>query len=109
MTDVKNATDKLYATVTAQRILIGTHEYTPTERVHFTVKGIRIIAPNVKRPAENVILDVQMQEVVKIVSNFASPQSVVFVYVLNTCGAYVRESLDMPNTIHDHSKSLQGL
>lgn len=102
VTDVENSTDKLYATVNAQRIFIGTHQFTPTEKVHFTSKGIRIIAPNVKNATENVILDIQIQEVVKIVSNFTSTQSLIFIYVLNTCGVYVRESLEMQNTIHDN-------
>lgn len=102
VTDVENSTDKLFATVSAQSIFIGTHQFTPTEKVHFTSKGIRIIAPNVKNSEENVILDIQIQEVVKIVSNFNAALSIVFIYVQNSCGAYVRESLEMQNTIHDN-------
>lgn len=105
ITDVENATDKLYATVRATRILIGTHQFVPTEKVHFTSKGIRIVAPTVKRPSENAILDIQMHEVVKIVSYFSATDSKLFVYVLTSCGKYVRESLEMPNAIHDNSAS----
>lgn len=100
--DPQSAVNNVYISVMPARIYIGTHQFTPTERVHITTKGIRIIAPNVKREEEKVILDIQMREVVKIVSCFKSPQSIIFVYVLNACGLYVRESLEMLKTIHDN-------
>lgn len=102
VTDGQSSVDHVYTSFAASRIFIGTHQYTPGERVHITSKGIRIVAPNVKRPAERVILDIQTAEVVKIVSCFKVPQTLIFIYVLNSCGAYVRESLEMSRTIHDN-------
>lgn len=102
VTDLQNSIDKLYTNVMPKRILIGTHHYVPTEKVYFTSKGIRIFAPNVKNANEMVILDIQTNEVVKIVSHMQNPKCVFFIYTLNSCGAYVRESLDM-TSIHDNS------
>lgn len=104
VTDLQSTVNNVYISVLPSRIYIGTHQFTPTDRVHITSKGIRIIAPNVKRLEEKVILDIQMREVVKIVSCFKSPQTIIFVYVLNACGVYVRESLEMMKTIHDNCK-----
>lgn len=96
----------MYSTISAKRILIGTHQFVPTEKVYFTSKGIRIIAPNVKRSEENVILDIQKNEVAKIVSHFQNPKCLLFIYTLNSCGAYIRESLEM-GSIHDNSNYTQ--
>lgn len=95
VTDLKNSIDKLYTAITVKRILIGTLDYVPTEKVHFSSKGIRIIAPNVKRREENVILDLQKHEIVKIVSHLQNPKSLLFIYTLNSCGTYIRENLEM--------------
>lgn len=101
ITDTENSVDRLYSTVFAKRILIGTHQFIPTEKVCFSSKGIRIIAPNVKRSEENVILDIQKKEVAKIVAHFQNPKCLLFIYTMNSCGAYIRESLEM-GSIHDN-------
>lgn len=104
--NVTEVQSTVHISVMPSRIYIGTHQFTPTERVHITSKGVRIVAPSVKRPHEKVPLDVQKDEVVKVVACFkAQPQqTVIFLYVLNSCGAYVRDSLDMLRTIQDNCK-----
>lgn len=56
---------------------------------------MRIIAPNTKREDENVILDIQKSEIVKIAYHLSKPLSVLFIWTTKSCGSYVRESLEM--------------
>lgn len=58
-------------------------------------RGVRIIAPNVKRTNEKCILDLQLDEIVKAVVHFSKALNVVFLYTLPSCGAFIRESLEM--------------
>lgn len=96
--DVTNSIDKLYTTLQCRVIRIGSHKYEPTEKVIFSSKGIRIIAPNVKEKSENHILDIQSKEVVKMCSHFSKTLSIIFIYVLPSCAQFIRDSLDMSAT-----------
>lgn len=73
---------------------MGTHIFQPTEEIVFTSKGLRLMAPNCKHPTEKVVLNIQKSEIVKVLCNF-SQKSVLVLYVLNTCGKYIRECLGM--------------
>lgn len=95
VTDIQDSVDKLYTAMTAKTIRIGTHKFDPTEKVIISSKGIRIIAPNVKRPSENGILDIQKQEICKIVCHFPKTLPLLIIYTIGTCGLYIRESLEM--------------
>ncbi|XP_063701082.1 uncharacterized protein LOC134831309 [Culicoides brevitarsis] len=80
---------------TCRNIRIGTHKYDPSEKVVFSSRGCRLVAPSVKRPQELVILNIQLSEVVKLLYCFDKRLSVIFIYTLPSCGSYVRESLEM--------------
>lgn len=92
--DLKDTNDKTTAKFKAERVYLGTYKYEPTEDVVFTSKGLRLMAPHCQFTKEKVILNIQRTEIAKIVCNFAS-KSVLIIYVLNTCGKYVRETLGM--------------
>lgn len=95
ITDISDSDDSLYTALTVSTIRIGSYVFEPTEKVTFTTKGIRIIAPNVKRVTENCILDIQRREVGKIICCFSKVINVVFIYTLSSCGRHIRDSLDM--------------
>lgn len=96
--DLRDTNDKLTARIKAERIYLGTYKYEPTEEVVFTCKGLRLMAPHCQHPKEKVILNIQKSEIAKIVCNFAQ-KSVLVIYVLNTCGKYIRETLGMSSEI----------
>lgn len=99
--DCQESVDKLCTTIVAKNIRIGSHRFEPTEKVVLSSKGIRIIAPNVKRPSENGILDIQKSEIVKIVCHLPKALPTLFIYTVNSCGAYIRESLEMSLSSND--------
>lgn len=92
--DLSDTNEKLTARIKAERIYLGTYKYESTEEVVFTCKGLRLMAPHCQHPKEKVILNIQKSEIAKVVCNFAN-KSVLVIYVLNTCGKYVRETLGM--------------
>lgn len=92
--DLMDSNEKLIAKFTADKVFLGTHIYQPTEEVVFTSKGLRLVAPHCKHPAEKTVLNIQKSEIVKVLCNFGV-KSVLIIYVLNTCGKYIRESLEM--------------
>lgn len=73
---------------------VGTYSFNPSENVVFTAKGIRIVAPHTTRPDEKIAINIQKSEIIKIIYNF-SGTAVMFLYVLNSCGKYIRDSLGM--------------
>lgn len=92
--DLTDSNEKLRASFRADKVCLGTYIFTPTEDVVFTSKGLRLVAPNCKNPSEKIVLNIQKGEILKVVCNFSERPTFV-IYVLNTCGKYVRESLDM--------------
>lgn len=94
ITDTQNAVDKISTSFAAKCIFIGSYKFTSKEKVIFSSLGMRIIAPNPKRDSENVILDIQKSEIVKIACNFGN-SSIMYVFVNRLCGLYIRESLEM--------------
>lgn len=95
VTDVKTMTDGLITNLECRNIRIGTLKFESADKVAMSSRGVRIIAPNVKRPAEKCILDLQLYEVVKAVVHFSKALNVIFLYTLPSCGFYIRESLEM--------------
>lgn len=59
-----------------------------------TSKGIRLVAPNCKHPTEKTVLNIQKFEIVKVLCNFEH-KCILVLYVLNTCGKYIRDSLQL--------------
>lgn len=92
--DLSDINEKLLAQFPADKIYLGTYIYQSIEDVVFTSKGLRLVAPHCKHPFEKTVLNIQKSEIAKVVCNFAQ-KSVLIIYVLNTCGKYVRESLEM--------------
>lgn len=78
-----------------RNIRIGTQKYDPSEKVIFSNRGCRIVAPSVKRADELVVLNIQLSEIVKLLYCFDKRLTVIFMFVLPSCAAYVRESLEM--------------
>lgn len=77
-------------------INIGTFRFTPNDPVVFTSKGIRIVAHNVKNATQKCVINLMKAEIVKAVCHFANKEgSTIILYVLNKCGAYVRETVEM--------------
>uniref|UniRef100_W4VR71 Putative sentrin/sumo-specific protease senp7 n=1 Tax=Corethrella appendiculata TaxID=1370023 RepID=W4VR71_9DIPT len=95
ITDVKNIVGGLFTILDCRTIRIGTLKFDATEKVTISSKGMRIIAPNVKRPGENSILDIQLREIVKILAHFSKSLFVMFIYTLPSTGTFIRESLEM--------------
>ncbi|KAL1378285.1 hypothetical protein pipiens_015681 [Culex pipiens pipiens] len=95
VTDIKTMPDGLITNLECRNIRIGTLKYESPDKVAMSSRGVRIIAPNVKRPAEKCILDLQLHEVVKAVVHFSKALNVIFLYTLPSCGFYIRESLEM--------------
>lgn len=94
MVDLSDVNEKLLAQFTGEKVYLGTHIFQPTDDIVFTSKGLRLVAPHCKHPAEKIVLNIQKSEIVKVVCNF-SQKSVLVLYVLNTCGKYIRECLEM--------------
>lgn len=92
--DLSDINDQLLAKFSAEKVYLGTYIYQPTEEVVVTSKGLRLVAPHCKHPSEKTILNIQKSEIAKVVCNFEQ-KSVLIIYVLNTCGKYIRESLEM--------------
>lgn len=92
--DLSDVNEKLLAQFTGEKVYLGTHIFQPTDEIVFTSKGLRLVAPHCKHPTEKTVLNIQKSEIVKVVCNF-SQKSVLVLYVLNTCGKYIRESLEM--------------
>ncbi|EAT47498.1 AAEL001372-PB [Aedes aegypti] len=95
VTDIKNMPDGLITNLECRTIRIGSLKYDTTDKVVVSSRGVRIIAPNVKRTNEKCILDLQLQEIVKAVVHFSKALNVMFLYTLPSCGAFIRESLEM--------------
>lgn len=86
------------AVILCRNVRIGSYKYDPTERIVFTNKGCRIVAPSVKRPEELSILNIQTSEIIKILYCFDKKLSIIYLFVMPSCAAYIRESLEMaPN------------
>lgn len=95
--DLKNTVDGLYTSLKCSTIRIGTLKYTTTENVVISSKGIRIVAPNTKNLSEKVVLNIQMSEISKILVNFEKNQGNISLFLLPSCGTFIRESLEMQN------------
>lgn len=91
----EDAVDKISTTFAAKTIHIGSYKFEPKEKVIFSSIGMRIIAPNTKRETENVILDIQKSEIVKIVCHFGNSFAVLLIWTTRGCGLFVRDSLEM--------------
>lgn len=101
---MSDSTDKLIARFKADKIALGTYEFDAPDDVLITEKGLRIVAPSTRHPTEKHSLNIQKSEIVKIVCQFGPKKSTLIVYVLNTCGKYIRERLEM--TLEGESKLL---
>lgn len=95
VTDIKTMPDGLITNLECRNIRIGTLKYESADKVAMSSRGVRIIAPNVKRSTEKCILDLQLHEIVKAVVHFSKALNVIFLYTLPSCGFYIRESLEM--------------
>lgn len=95
VTDLKNLPDGLITNLECRTIRIGSLKYDTTDKVVVSSRGVRIIAPNVKRTNEKCILDLQLQEIIKVVVHFSKALNVMFLFTLPSCGAFIRESLEM--------------
>lgn len=76
-------------------MVVGMQRVNTKEKVIFTTKGVRVIAPNFKNPEETTILDIQTREVIKVVLHFSKQVSLVCIYLIGSCFSYIRESLDL--------------
>lgn len=65
------------------------------EQVTITSKGIRMLVPSCKDLSENVTLDIQLNDIVKIIFHFSPNLNILFLYNFTKCGSYIRETLDM--------------
>lgn len=93
--DVSNSADKQTIVIEAKQIRLGTLKFEPNEDVILTGKGIRIVAPHIKRPQDKIVLNIQKHEILKILYHLSKP-FVLILYVANSCGKYIREQIEMP-------------
>uniref|UniRef100_A0A182LXK2 Ubiquitin-like protease family profile domain-containing protein n=1 Tax=Anopheles culicifacies TaxID=139723 RepID=A0A182LXK2_9DIPT len=93
ITDVKNLPDGQITQVDCITIRLGTLKYEANEKVTISSKGIRIVAPNVKRPTEFVSLDLQMHEMKKVLTHFSKALNVIFLYTNNSGAPCFRPEL----------------
>lgn len=91
----ENAVDKISTTFAVKIIRLGSYKFEPKEKVIFSSLGMRIIAPNTKRENENVILDIQMSEMLKIACHWSNSLAILIIFTSQSCGQYVRENLEM--------------
>lgn len=54
-----------------------------------------MLVPSCNDPSEIVTLDIQLNEIVKIIFHFSPGLNVLFLYNFKKCSDYIRESLDM--------------
>lgn len=64
-------------------------------QVTLTSKGIRMLVPSCTDPSETITLDIQLNEIVKMIFHFSPSLKVLFLYNFKKCSDYVREALDM--------------
>lgn len=115
VTDTQNAVDKIITSFAVKTIRIGSYKFEPKEKVIVSSIGIRIIAPNTKHEADNVILDIQKSEIVKIACHLSHSMSILFIWTSKSCGTFVRDSLEMvrssdiffdPSAVNEHNKRI---
>lgn len=75
------------------------------DQVDVTNKGLRIIAPSVQNAKENIILDIQHTEIVKLITHFSKQLQIIFVYTKPSCARYIVEQLSMKQ-VNDRCKSI---
>lgn len=95
--------DTISTVCPVKTIRIGSYKFEPKEKVVFSSIGLRIIAPNTKRSYENVILDIQQNEIARILCHLNKPLCILFIWTKKQCGSYVRESLEMNFSSNDSS------
>lgn len=64
-------------------------------QVLITPRGVRICAPLVDDSEKSVPLNLHFKEIVKILFHAGKSLPVLFLYVNQSCGAYVRQILHM--------------
>lgn len=83
------------ASLSCRTIRIGSYRYTPKEKVYLSAKGIKIVAPSVQDESQEVALQIQAKEVVRILVHYGKALPVIFLYTMSKCGAYIRTVLGM--------------
>lgn len=92
--DLNDSPEKLSCRFKAKPIYLGSLLFESTDDVIITSKGLRFVAPSAKQPQEKHELNIHKNEIVKIVGQFGKKTTLI-IYVLNTCGKYIRERLEM--------------
>ena len=67
-------------------------------QVVISTKGIRIVAPSLKNPKDLIILNIQHEEIVKVVVHFSKQLHIVFLYTKPSCARYIVDQLQMSET-----------
>ncbi|CAH0728716.1 unnamed protein product, partial [Brenthis ino] len=93
--EISPALQGIEAFLNCRTIRIGSYRYTPKEKVHISVKGIKIVAPSLKNESKDVAIQIQFKEIVKILVHFGKGLPVIFLYTMNKCGIFIRKALDM--------------
>ncbi|KAL5292476.1 SENP6 family protein [Megaselia abdita] len=96
VTDLSDTRHKLSTSFLCKIIRIGTYRVEdPKGFITLTSKGIRLLVPSCNDPSETVTLDIQLDEIIKIIYHFSPSLNVLLLYNFKRCSDYVRESLDM--------------
>lgn len=95
VSELKDVKDAMMTSMRAKTIFLGTYRFDSQKELLFTSRGLRLTAPNMKRPSELVVLNIHRPEVVRMVYNFSPECCVIFMYVVSSCSKYVRDEIEM--------------
>ncbi|VVC99428.1 unnamed protein product [Leptidea sinapis] len=85
----------MVTSLNCRTIRIGSYRYTPKEKIYLSSRGIKIVAPSLKNESQEVALQIQLKEIVRVLGHFGKGLPVIFLYTMSKCGAYIRKTLDM--------------
>ncbi|CAG4958555.1 unnamed protein product [Colias eurytheme] len=83
------------ASLNCWHIRMGTHRYKPKGKVYISSRGIQIIAPTLENEAEDVPLQIQLKEILRIYIRYGKGVTYIFLHTNSECGVYIRKMLHM--------------
>ncbi|CAL7933812.1 unnamed protein product [Xylocopa violacea] len=81
--------------LSCRSIRIGSYKYLPKDKILISQTGIRLDVPSLGNDKAIVTLDINIEDIVKILAHFGKPIPVIFFYTTPDSGAMIRELLGM--------------
>ncbi|XP_076053442.1 uncharacterized protein LOC143032481 isoform X3 [Oratosquilla oratoria] len=86
-----------YTSFPCRSIRVGSYKVMPNDRVLFVPQGIRLVIPPFDQGEDNVVLNIPIKSIIKILVNFGRSLPVFFLYIKPSTAANVRRLLKMTN------------